>query len=251
MKKFIYITIVITIICNLLFVNNINVYAVSEEVVYFELQQETKVTNNRLFNINVYASSSTDLLIGVFSMDIYYDANSLEFKGISCSDDKVKIKYSEKNPGSIKLIYLNSNGQNISSNENILFSLNFKTLSNNNSDLSASVYQLADVNANWITAEKTNTLNIEVLKNENNNSYTVSENIEANNSDSSLTVKDISNPDNNENNNVTVFLLGMLVMIAIAIFGFICYNFGKSKEKIEHIKQLENTYTIDNKTNKQ
>ncbi len=210
--------------------STISVQSIQNVSFYMQTDYD-KIAKNRLFLVDTVAFDidNSDLYIGVFSMEIDYNPEILEFKRIFSENDSVKIKYSIQSSGKIKMIYLNSSGTMIK-DDTKLFSIEFKMLSEDNTNISANIYDAYDVNANYISDYKIKDIAIYINK---NSSEVEKNNSKSDNADTyvnSNTIKNI-NDLNSKDNYILVFLLGMLVMIVIFIFGFICYNIGKNNNK--------------------
>ncbi len=191
------------------FLSIISVYA-SEPC--FELNSIT-AKSGRLITIDMYAEYGDSLSAASFEFN--FNSDMLEFREAKCNDNTALIKTSCTG-NTIKSVYLNSNGTNIS-DKTCLFSLTFKTLCEGESYVDFSVSDCVNSKIERITSGQCVSAAIKVSGNSSANS---SDSEKTDKSSSSSTNKgDASsksrrgktqNDDSNENGESTIDNLGIL-----------------------------------------
>ncbi len=132
----------------------------AENSVNFELSDES-AKPGRLVTFEMKAKSSEKLCAASF--EFTYDSSMLEYRSSKVKDKESKIKANDTG-GKVRLIFLNSNGKNISSGE-VIFTLTFKAVSEGSSFVDFTVKQCVDDEVNWIDAGYCKSASIKVSKN--------------------------------------------------------------------------------------
>lgn len=132
----------------------------AENSVSFELSDES-AKPGRLVTFEMKAKSSEKLC--ATSFEFTYDASMLAYRSSKVMDEESKIKANDTG-GKVRLVFLNSNGKNISSGE-VIFTLTFKAVSEGSSFVDFTVKQCVDDNVNWIDAGYCKSASIKVSKN--------------------------------------------------------------------------------------
>ena len=91
--------------------------------VSFEMQN-ADMKPNRLFSVALSANSANRLSAATF--EFTYDADYIEFRKVKAVNNGSKIQVNKKS-GKVKVVFLNSEGQNISGGSDVL-TLDFKTI---------------------------------------------------------------------------------------------------------------------------
>lgn len=151
----------------------------AENSVNFELSDESS-SPGRLVTFEMKAKSSEKLCAASF--EFTYDSNMLEYRSSKVKDKESKIK-SNDTGGKVRLVFLNSNGKNISSGE-VIFTLTFKAVGEGSSYVDFTVKQCVDDDVNWIDAGYCKSASIKVSKNINESDKSKSD-IESNKSKNS------------------------------------------------------------------
>lgn len=89
----------------------------------FEMQN-ADMKPNRLFSVALSANSGNRLSAATF--EFTYDADYIEFRKVKAVNNGSKIQVNKKS-GKVKVVFLNSEGQNISGGSDVLM-LDFKTI---------------------------------------------------------------------------------------------------------------------------
>lgn len=228
------------------------IYATNNEIL-FEFKCNDQIKPNGIFDIDVQAYSVDNTSIGVFSANISYDPEIIEFKKVISNNTNVKVKYSLKSLGNLTIIYLNPDGTNLSNDATSLFFIEFKMLSSENTFISADIYDIYDIYTNTININKINNFYISVDDVNNNSNVNNSSSINNSNVDSmdknDNIIKNIG--ENSETKSVTMFILGMFAITIIFVVCVISYNLGIRKSNKNTYQSFEyNSKSNDEKNKK-
>ncbi len=111
----------------------------------FEIQN-ADMKPNRLFEVALSAKSNNLLCAATF--EFKYDTDFIEFRKVKAVDSNSKIQVNKKS-GKIKVVFLNSNGQNISNGDKVL-TLSFKTLKTGTTYIDYTVNECVNGNVDFI-----------------------------------------------------------------------------------------------------
>lgn len=231
-------------------------YAVNSVSFGLEFSGE-KLQLNRGFDIYFNAKSDISTNISSLRLDINYDSTRLKFLSAESTSD---IDYLENESGTVRIVWLNLDGQNISAQSERLFTIRFKPIispKNNSYTFSTKIYEAGTSNAEYLNVEDSpsvtitsnssiNTLTSKLEKNQNESSKSKNNPKSESKSNSEIQSTPEENSENisnktdddteisigdrktiNSENGFTYFILGaggMLVLIAII---FLAYNIGK------------------------
>lgn len=174
MKKF---TVIALFVVYLFFIFSSSVFAAAGGI-NFELSDEASLPN-RLVTFEMKAKS--DSMLCAASFELVYDKNVLEFRSAKVGLDGCDIA-SECNNGKVKLVYLDSDGHNISAGE-VIFSITFKANAESYGYIDFSVSDCVTDNIEWLEVESCKS-----------GEYNISKNIKADNDNSKSSKSD--NKDN-------------------------------------------------------
>lgn len=217
--------------------------AFASESVQFKLNDCT-TDNNRLFTVKLTATANIKLCAVTF--EFKYDKNMLEFKSAK-TDDKSKINYYENNDN-VKIVYLNTYGNNIENGE-VILDLTFKSI---NTGVSYIDFFVSDcVDSSISNVEIGNCTSAKIVVNGKNNSSNKNNNTEYDkNNDSEIKSK--SSRDNVEAttfnasidelgvlnplsvNNKTYLLIGIFIGISIILLVGMGFFIGKRVQIKNH-----------------
>ena len=113
--------------------------------VSFEMQN-ADMKPNRLFSVALSANSDNRLSAATF--EFTYDADYIEFRKIKAVNNGSKIQVNKKS-GKVKVVFLNSEGQNISGGSDVL-TLDFKTIKEGTAYIDYTVNQCVDSDVNFM-----------------------------------------------------------------------------------------------------
>ena len=113
--------------------------------VSFEMQN-ADMKPNRLFSVALSANSANRLSAATF--EFTYDADYIEFRKVKAVNNGSKIQVNKKS-GKVKVVFLNSEGQNISGGSDVL-TLDFKTIKEGTAYIDYTVNQCVDSDVNFM-----------------------------------------------------------------------------------------------------
>lgn len=116
--------------------------------VSFEMQN-ADMKPNRLFSVALSANSGNRLSAATF--EFTYDPDYIEFRKVKAVNNGSKIQVNKKS-GKIKVVFLNSEGQNISGGSDVL-TLDFKTIKEGTAYIDYTVNQCVDSDVNFMDVE--------------------------------------------------------------------------------------------------
>lgn len=243
------------------FILSIPSYVYSKDGIYFDLEfSGDKIQLNRGFDIYFNAKSNISYNISAVRLDISYDSSKLKFLN---AESTTEVDAYELESGTVRIIWLNTDGQEISPQAEKLFTIRFKPLISTNNfscSFSAEILEAVSYDAEYIPVENIPSITITkdgAISNSSKNTSSKSENsrtessrlnnssdsenksVEESNTEETANreddnSKDISIGDRksiNSENGFTYFILGaggMLVLIAIV---FLAYTLGKKHSK--------------------
>lgn len=113
--------------------------------VSFEMQN-ADMKPNRLFSVVLSANSGNRLSAATF--EFTYDPDYIEFRKVKAVNNGSKIQVNKKS-GKVKVVFLNSEGQNISGGSDVL-TLDFKTIKEGTAYIDYTVNQCVDSDVNFM-----------------------------------------------------------------------------------------------------
>lgn len=113
--------------------------------VSFEMQN-ADMKPNRLFSVALSANSANRLSAATF--EFTYDPDYIEFRKVKAVNNGSKIQVNKKS-GKVKVVFLNSEGQNISGGSDVL-TLDFKTIKEGTAYIDYTVNQCVDSDVNFM-----------------------------------------------------------------------------------------------------
>ena len=113
--------------------------------VSFEMQN-ADMKPNRLFSVALSANSGNRLSAATF--EFTYDPDYIEFRKVKAVNNGSKIQVNKKS-GKVKVVFLNSEGQNISGGSDVL-TLDFKTIKEGTAYIDYTVNQCVDSDVNFM-----------------------------------------------------------------------------------------------------
>lgn len=134
--------------------------AFATESISFEMQN-ADMKPNRLFSVALSAKSVNRLSAATF--EFTYDPDYIEFRKVKTVNNGSKIQVNKKS-GKVKVVFLNSDGQNISDGSEIL-SFTFKTLKTGTTYIDYTVEQCVNSDVNFIDVGSCTASCIRIYKN--------------------------------------------------------------------------------------
>ncbi len=134
--------------------------AFATESVSFEMQN-ADMKPNRLFSVALSAKSVNRLSAATF--EFTYDPDYIEFRKVKTVNNGSKIQVNKKSD-KVKVVFLNSDGQNISDGSEIL-SFTFKTLKTGTTYIDYTVEQCVNSDVNFIDVESCTASCVRIYKN--------------------------------------------------------------------------------------
>lgn len=237
-------------------------YVYSTDGIYFDLEYSgDKIQLNRGFDIYFNAKSNSQSKISALRLDIQYDSSKLKFLSVEANAD---IDSYISKADNIRIVWLNNNGQAISSQNEKLFTIRFKPLNSTDNvayNFSAKILEVVSSDAEYFTTE--NSPSITVSKNDstissanNSNSKAEKSNTESskknskfenNSNEKSEAEQGNKNDENteeittdfsignrksiNSENGFTYFIFGAGGMLILVALVFLAYNLGKKHNK--------------------
>lgn len=134
--------------------------AFATESVSFEMQN-ADMKPNRLFSVALSANSGNRLSAATF--EFTYDPDYIEFRKVKAVNNGSKIQVNKKS-GKVKVVFLNSDGQNISDGSEIL-SFTFKTLKTGTTYIDYTVEQCVNSDVNFIDVGSCTASCVRIYKN--------------------------------------------------------------------------------------
>lgn len=128
--------------------------------VSFEMQN-ADMKPNRLFTVALSAKSDKRLSAATF--EFTYDADYMEFRKVKAANSGSKIQVNKKS-GNVKVVFLNSEGQNISGGSDVL-TLDFKTIKEGTAYIDYTVNQCVDSDVNFIDVGSCTASCVRIYKN--------------------------------------------------------------------------------------
>lgn len=128
--------------------------------VSFEMQN-ADMKPNRLFSVALSANSGNRLSAATF--EFTYDPDYIEFRKVKAVNNGSKIQVNKKS-GKVKVVFLNSEGQNISGGSNVL-TLDFKTIKEGTAYIDYTVNQCVDSDVNFMDVGSCTASCIRIYKN--------------------------------------------------------------------------------------
>lgn len=128
--------------------------------VSFEMQN-ADMKPNRLFSVALSANSGNRLSAATF--EFTYDPDYIEFRKVKAVNNGSKIQVNKKS-GKIKVVFLNSEGQNISGGSDVL-TLDFKTIKEGTAYIDYTVNQCVDSDVNFMEVGSCTASCIRIYKN--------------------------------------------------------------------------------------
>lgn len=128
--------------------------------VSFEMQN-ADMKPNRLFSVALSANSGNRLSAATF--EFTYDPDYIEFRKVKAVNNGSKIQVNKKS-GKVKVVFLNSEGQNISGGSDVLM-LDFKTIKEGTAYIDYTVNQCVDSDVNFMDVGSCTASCIRIYKN--------------------------------------------------------------------------------------
>lgn len=128
--------------------------------VSFEMQN-ADMKPNRLFSVALSANSGNRLSAATF--EFTYDPDYIEFRKVKAVNNGSKIQVNKKS-GKVKVVFLNSEGQNISGGSDVL-TLDFKTIKEGTVYIDYTVNQCVDSDVNFMDVGSCTASCIRIYKN--------------------------------------------------------------------------------------
>ena len=128
--------------------------------VSFEMQN-ADMKPNRLFSVVLSANSGNRLSAATF--EFTYDPDYIEFRKVKAVNNGSKIQVNKKS-GKVKVVFLNSEGQNISGGSDVL-TLDFKTIKEGTAYIDYTVNQCVDSDVNFMDVGSCTASCIRIYKN--------------------------------------------------------------------------------------
>lgn len=128
--------------------------------VSFEMQN-ADMKPNRLFSVALSANSGNRLSAATF--EFTYDSDYIEFRKVKAVNNGSKIQVNKKS-GKVKVVFLNSEGQNISGGNDVL-TLDFKTIKEGTAYIDYTVNQCVDSDVNFMDVGSCTASCIRIYKN--------------------------------------------------------------------------------------
>lgn len=237
----------------------ISVFATTS--VSFEMQN-ADMKPNRLFSVALSAKSVNRLSAATF--EFTYDPDYIEFRKVKAVNNGSKIQVNKKS-GKVKVVFLNSDGQNISDGSEIL-SFTFKTLKTGTTYIDYTVEQCVNSDVNFIDVGSCTASCVRIYKNA---SGTVSGGISSSSNENStqatgkggkskhpteattVNASDDKYIDYNpiKDKQIKFFLAGMGITAGCLAVLAVAYAIGKkSAQKKAEKEKNHNDKTIENKT---
>lgn len=231
------------------------------ESVNFEMQN-ADMKPNRLFSVALSAKSDNRLSAATF--EFTYDADYIEFRQIKAVNNGSKIQVNKKS-GKVKVVFLNSDGQNISGGSDVL-TLDFKTLKEGTAYIDYTVNQCVDSDVNFMDVGSCTASCIRIYKNasgtvsggtsstsKGKSTQATGKGGKSKHSTEPTTVKssDKEYIDNNpvKERQITFFLAGMGITAGCVVILAVAYAIGKkSAQKKAEKAENHNDKTIKSKT---
>lgn len=235
--------------------------AFATESVSFEMQN-ADMKPNRLFSVALSANSGNRLSAATF--EFTYDPDYIEFRKVKAVNNGSKIQVNKKS-GKVKVVFLNSDGQNISDGSEIL-SFTFKTLKTGTTYIDYTVEQCVNSDVNFIDVGSCTASCVRIYKNA---SGTVSGGISSSSNENStqatgkggkskhptepttVNASDDKYIDYNpiKDKQIKFFLAGMGITAGCLAVLAVAYAIGKkSAQKKTEKEKNHNDKTIENKT---
>ena len=123
--------------------------------------QNADMKPNRLFSVALSANSANRLSAATF--EFTYDPDYIEFRKVKAVNNGSKIQVNKKS-GNIKVVFLNSEGQNISGGSDVL-TLDFKTIKEGTAYIDYTVNQCVDSDVNFMDVGSCTASCIRIYKN--------------------------------------------------------------------------------------
>ena len=149
---------IILILVALLQIYLISTFATAS--VSFEMQN-ADMKPNRLFSVALSANSGNRLSAATF--EFTYDPDYIEFRKVKAVNNGSKIQVNKKS-GKVKVVFLNSEGQNISGGSDVL-TLDFKTIKEGTAYIDYTVNQCVDSDVNFMDVGSCTASCIRIYKN--------------------------------------------------------------------------------------
>lgn len=231
------------------------------ESVSFKMQN-ADMKPNRLFSVALSAKSVNRLSAATF--EFTYDPDYIEFRKVKTVNNGSKIQVNKKS-GKVKVVFLNSNGQNISGGSDVL-TLDFKTIKEGTAYIDYTVNQCVDSDVNFMDVGSCTASCIRIYKNA---SGTVSGGISSSSNENStqatgkggkskhpteattVNASDDKYIDYNpiKDKQIKFFLAGMGITAGCLAVLAVAYAIGKkSAQKKAEKEKNHNDKTIENKT---
>lgn len=134
--------------------------AFATESVSFEMQN-ADIKPNRLFSVALSAKSVNRLSAATF--EFTYDPDYIEFRKVKTVNNGSKIQVNKKS-GKVKVVFLNSEGQNISGGSDVL-TLDFKTIKEGTAYIDYTVNQCVDSDVNFMDVGSCTASCVRIYKN--------------------------------------------------------------------------------------
>ncbi len=134
--------------------------AFATESVSFEMQN-ADMKPNRLFSVALSAKSVNRLSAATF--EFTYDPDYIEFRKVKAVNNGSKIQVNKKS-GNVKVVFLNSEGQNISGGSDVL-TLDFKTIKEGTAYIDYTVNQCVDSDVNFMDVGSCTASCVRIYKN--------------------------------------------------------------------------------------
>lgn len=123
--------------------------------------QNADMKPNRLFSVALSANSGNRLSAATF--EFTYDPDYIEFRKVKAVNNGSKIQVNKKS-GKVKVVFLNSEGQNISGGSDVL-TLDFKTIKEGTAYIDYTVNQCVDSDVNFMDVGSCTASCIRIYKN--------------------------------------------------------------------------------------
>jgi len=155
MKKLFSIILILTVLLQISLTSAFATASVSFEM------QNADMKPNRLFSVALSAKSGNRLSAATF--EFTYDPDYIEFRKVKAVNNGSKIQVNKKS-GKVKVVFLNSKGQNISGGSDVL-TLDFKTIKEGTAYIDYTVNQCVDSDVNFMDVGSCTASCIRIYKN--------------------------------------------------------------------------------------
>jgi len=178
--------------------------------------------------------AQSDIKLSAATFEFTYNQNLFEFRSIKTTDENSQISYNELD-NSVKAVFLNAFGQDISSNE-VIFILTFKAIESGLGNINFSVSECVSSDVNFIDigtcTSSTVTINSTKTDEQNNHSTKpkkeketseIKKSKEENETTSVSTIDELGILNPIDNWNIRYFVMGLCLVIGFVIIVLLIY----------------------------